>query len=493
MPRLQIALFIMVIPLLVSANDHISHVEQRIVKGSLTSKQPAVGSLLLFDDVNQQWKNVCSASLIDHSTVLTAAHCVCQTDGNNCQPDQFDAPQPKQFLLYFQNAGLFRINSISLPQQYDFPASDYAVINLRNNVRAIEPLQLATIQPANNTTTQLIGYGRTAQQDLSSAGLLRSGPILLSDCNAINLDKVNFLCWKHSPESQLANSCNGDSGGSLLSDNGRTLLGIISGGVNNCDQADTGFATTVAAIRKDVLTRSKYLAPWHPTTLILDRVYSASASLAAFSEKTYHLIVEPSNAEKIVVSTNATDTIGIQTRLTVDSDTASCKSARPGSYQSCILKQPGNRPIEISLYNNSNEPIIFQLSASELNNRCNLDIDDNGTNHALTDGLLLIRALFGFQGSALIDHAVAANSKRKTSEEILNYIHSDVCMAAMDIDFNGTVDALTDGIIILRYLFGAEGMNLIQGIAEPRQLPVIKERIALLVANHKTTYLELQL
>jgi hypothetical protein len=491
MPRLQIALFIMVIPLLVSANDHISHVEQQIVKGSLTSKQPAVGSLLLFDNVNQQWKSVCSVSLIDHSTVLTAAHCVCDTDGNSCQPGQNDAPQPKQFLLYFQNAGLFRINSISLPQQYDFPASDYAVINLRSNVRAIEPLQLGTTLPT-DTEAQLIGYGRTTQQDLSSAGLLRSGPIIFDDCNTIDLDKNNFLCWKHLPESPFANSCNGDSGGALLSNNGRTLLGVISGGLNDCDQSDTGFATSVVAIRKDILVRSKYQASSHPTTLTLASVYSASDSLAAFSEKTYHLLVESSYAEKIVISMNATDTIGIQTRLIVESDTASCKSARPGSFQSCILKQPGNQPIAISLQNNSDEPIMFQLSASELDNHCNLDIDENGTHNALTDGLLIIRALFGFQGSALIDHAVTASSKRKTSEEILNYIHSDVCMAALDIDFNGTVDALTDGIIILRYLFGAEGMDLIQGIAKPHQLPMINERIALLAVKHKTTYLELQ-
>lgn len=46
------------------------------------------------------------------------------------------------------------------------------------------------------------------------------------------------------------------------------------------------------------------------------------------------------------------------------------------------------------------------------------DIDANGAADALTDGLLYLRYLFGFRGEALIESAVAANCNRCTAEEI---------------------------------------------------------------------------
>jgi hypothetical protein len=36
-----------------------------------------------------------------------------------------------------------------------------------------------------------------------------------------------------------------------------------------------------------------------------------------------------------------------------------------------------------------------------------------------------------------------------------------------DIDGDGTIDALTDGILILRYLFGLEGQMLVDGVVAP--------------------------
>lgn len=498
MQHFQIALFILLIPLFASAKSYLlqdsEQFQQRIVKGTLTSKQPAVGSLLFFDNFNQQWHGICSVSLIDHSTTVTAAHCVCETFGDDCQPGATNAPQPDQFMLYFQNAGFYQIKSISLPQQYEFPKSDYAVINLTENIPAISPLQLAKTQPTKNSTAQLVGFGLTAQQAHSSSGLLRIGPALLSDCTSIDLNNSHYLCWDHLPESQFANSCSGDSGGALLSKNGDVLFGVLSGGVNDCDKIDTGFSTAIPTIRKDVLARSKQQTLSPAITLKLSTVYSTSDSLDAFSQKTYRMAIPPSSAENIVVSANANDSVGTQTVLTVNSNTASCQSAIQGGYQSCQLEKQDNQTVEISLQNNSSHSILFQMSASVLNPHCHVDIDDNGTNDALTDGLLIIRALLGMEGNALIDNTVAKNGKRTTSEEILNYIQSDACTAAMDIDQNGTVDALSDGIIIIRYLFGMRGTALIEGVTRQSEagLSVFLERLALLGEQQKITYLVLE-
>ena len=46
------------------------------------------------------------------------------------------------------------------------------------------------------------------------------------------------------------------------------------------------------------------------------------------------------------------------------------------------------------------------------------DIDGNGYMDALTDGLLALRYLFGLQGDTLINGVVASDATRKTAEEI---------------------------------------------------------------------------
>jgi hypothetical protein len=47
-----------------------------------------------------------------------------------------------------------------------------------------------------------------------------------------------------------------------------------------------------------------------------------------------------------------------------------------------------------------------------------LDIDGNGKAEPLTDGLLVIRYLFGFRGKSLIQGAVASDASRKEADEI---------------------------------------------------------------------------
>ena len=51
-----------------------------------------------------------------------------------------------------------------------------------------------------------------------------------------------------------------------------------------------------------------------------------------------------------------------------------------------------------------------------------LDIDGNGELSALTDGLLIIRRLFGFEGDALINGALAPNAARTDAAAIASYI-----------------------------------------------------------------------
>ena len=88
-----------------------------------------------------------------------------------------------------------------------------------------------------------------------------------------------------------------------------------------------------------------------------------------------------------------------------------------------------------------------------------LDIDDNGAREALTDGLILLRRMFGLTGAAMTADALGANAQRSDPAAIATYIVN--VNPKFDVDGNGQVDALTDGLLILRYLFGLRGNALI--------------------------------
>ena len=91
-----------------------------------------------------------------------------------------------------------------------------------------------------------------------------------------------------------------------------------------------------------------------------------------------------------------------------------------------------------------------------------LDLDGSERYDALTDGLLLLRGMFGLDGSALIRGTIAADAIYTSSVDITTRINN--LGSAADIDGNGEIDALTDGLLTLRYLFGLEGDTLINGV-----------------------------
>jgi hypothetical protein len=96
---------------------------------------------------------------------------------------------------------------------------------------------------------------------------------------------------------------------------------------------------------------------------------------------------------------------------------------------------------------------------------CISDVDANGASDALTDGLLIIRRLFGFSGATLTDGALASDATRIDPAAIAAYIEANE--AAFDVDANGVTDALTDGLLIVRRLFGFTGTTLTDGALAP--------------------------
>jgi hypothetical protein len=94
-----------------------------------------------------------------------------------------------------------------------------------------------------------------------------------------------------------------------------------------------------------------------------------------------------------------------------------------------------------------------------------LDVDGNGQYDALTDGLLLMRYLFGISGTSLVSGAIGPNPARASANAVAAYL--DAMHPLFDVDNNGNVDALTDGLMVLRYLIGLRGAAMAAGAIGP--------------------------
>jgi hypothetical protein len=89
-----------------------------------------------------------------------------------------------------------------------------------------------------------------------------------------------------------------------------------------------------------------------------------------------------------------------------------------------------------------------------------LDVDADGSFGALTDALVLLRFGFGFRGEALVAGAVSEESCARCTAPAIEAFVSDLGLAA-DIDGNGEVTPLTDGVTLLRWAFGVRGAALV--------------------------------
>ena len=93
------------------------------------------------------------------------------------------------------------------------------------------------------------------------------------------------------------------------------------------------------------------------------------------------------------------------------------------------------------------------------------DFDGNGDADALTDGILLLRHAFGLRGDKLVvSDAVKPDSPLTYAEIEANV---EAAQAFADIDGDGSVDALSDGLLLLRHLFDITGDSLINAVVHP--------------------------
>ena len=109
------------------------------------------------------------------------------------------------------------------------------------------------------------------------------------------------------------------------------------------------------------------------------------------------------------------------------------------------------------------------------------DMDGNDNIDALTDGLLLLRHTFELRGEVLTDGVMADDSTMSSAQVEQRVVDA---YAIADIDQSGEVDALTDALILLRYLFELRGNDLVVGAVADGASRVSPSEIEQYIVEH---------
>jgi hypothetical protein len=144
--------------------------------------------------------------------------------------------------------------------------------------------------------------------------------------------------------------------------------------------------------------------------------------------------------------------------------------------QTCFVR-PGDANVNVNTHTQTFDARLLQATTTHLLSELYelvgsvevehgiLDVDGDGEVEPLTDGLLILRHRFGITGASLVAAAVdLANCTRCTAAAIETYLAA--VLLPIDIDSDGAREPLTDALLILRYLFGFTGATLVNGAVD---------------------------
>ena len=126
----------------------------------------------------------------------------------------------------------------------------------------------------------------------------------------------------------------------------------------------------------------------------------------------------------------------------------------------------GSAPASVTVRGNSSTDGNVTASGTILFNAaptCNLDIDGDGAVLATTDGLPILRNLLQLTGTALVSGAYNPAGSYGNLPDMSNRLGVLNSNGWLDIDGNGTREAATDGVLLLRTLFGLTGSAVTNG------------------------------
>jgi V8-like Glu-specific endopeptidase len=324
----------------------------RIVNGHLTAGEYPATAALLWGAAPETAGLSCSATLIGCRTVLTAAHCVCDTIGSECQPGGIQAPDPSDYSVYLQNSGLHRATDIKIHPSYDFPTADVAVIHLTEAVQGIVPTPINTgRKPPNGSYGTIVGFGLSGEKS-GDYGLKRIGHIETTGCGTSTL-----VCWEFAnpigPRGEDSNTCYGDSGGPLFWDDGAgdVVAGITSGGTGNlCRPFDEAFDANVFHYRTWIQNNAiDALGPAScgagPQVGDSDTAVTTTAGLLSRSRRsaTHSFLTYPASG-RLVVALNHDETASFDLLVKHGSPPTEadydCRRTASGAFSECLFDAP---------------------------------------------------------------------------------------------------------------------------------------------------------
>lgn len=218
--------------------------ESRIIGGAPTAIEKVPYQAGLFRN-----SHVCGGAIISRQWILTAAHCVVNT--NNLQVYVGSNVR--------RNATFYRVANVVSHPSFDYARLDYDIALLRingalNYSSKIQPIRLTSVQPKPGSVVTASGWGVTSVP----------GGVLSSLLMKVDIPVVErSLCERlYSPRQNITSrmlcagdiryggkdSCQGDSGGPLAA-NG-TLYGIVSWGRSCAQPSYPGVYTNVAILRQ---------------------------------------------------------------------------------------------------------------------------------------------------------------------------------------------------------------------------------------------------
>jgi hypothetical protein len=98
---------------------------------------------------------------------------------------------------------------------------------------------------------------------------------------------------------------------------------------------------------------------------------------------------------------------------------------------------------------------------------CTLDFDGDGIRSVASDGVIAIRAMNTPVADARFAKEVANKSGMRSAEQAANYALTFVGNGRFDLDGDGTVSPLIDGLVLVRAMLGLSNEAITRGIAFP--------------------------
>ena len=137
----------------------------------------------------------------------------------------------------------------------------------------------------------------------------------------------------------------------------------------------------------------------------------------------------------------------------------------------------------VCAYNNSTVPAAWSMhtlpTGMASSKSCDLDIDGNNAVEAATDGVLLLRYLLGLRGADLIAGVPLAGAPRGTASLIEQFIVSK----RYDLDGDNATSTYTDGLLAVRLMRGLTGTALSGGATTSSSLLTTGAQISALAVG----------